>query len=151
MLRNPFLVPKGSLLNLSPFCHREPLLFPQGQQWGSCAQAHSPTSSHVGGRITRLGFGFPPLLFLLIGGFAFSFFFPQPIINGYRNKSTFSVNRGPDGNPKTVGLYVGTGRGQCRTRNSWKTAGMGVGMGKGLSTVYHVRCYSALHALNHSS
>ncbi|XP_071899158.1 tRNA (uracil-5-)-methyltransferase homolog B isoform X3 [Anas platyrhynchos] len=34
----------------------------------------------------------------------------QPVINGYRNKSTFSVNRGPDGNPKTVGLYVGTGR-----------------------------------------
>lgn len=35
---------------------------------------------------------------------------PSPTINGYRNKSTFSVNRGPDGNPKTVGLYVGTGR-----------------------------------------
>ncbi|NXG45488.1 TRM2 methyltransferase, partial [Psilopogon haemacephalus] len=35
---------------------------------------------------------------------------PSPIVNGYRNKSTFSVNRGPDGNPKTVGLYVGTGR-----------------------------------------
>ncbi|NXF10457.1 TRM2 methyltransferase, partial [Smithornis capensis] len=35
---------------------------------------------------------------------------PSPIINGYRNKSTFSVNRGPDGNPKTVGLYVGTGK-----------------------------------------
>ncbi|NWT18918.1 TRM2 methyltransferase, partial [Vireo altiloquus] len=35
---------------------------------------------------------------------------PSPIINGYRNKSTFSVNRGPDGNPKTVGLYVGTAR-----------------------------------------
>ncbi|NXL86291.1 TRM2 methyltransferase, partial [Alectura lathami] len=35
---------------------------------------------------------------------------PSPIINGYRNKSTFSVNQGPDGNPKTVGLYVGTGR-----------------------------------------
>ncbi|XP_019473622.1 tRNA (uracil(54)-C(5))-methyltransferase homolog isoform X6 [Meleagris gallopavo] len=34
----------------------------------------------------------------------------QPTVNGYRNKSTFSVNRGPDGNPKTVGLYVGTGR-----------------------------------------
>ncbi|KAL0588748.1 hypothetical protein AAY473_039760 [Plecturocebus cupreus] len=28
---------------------------------------------------------------------------PSPVINGYRNKSTFSVNRGPDGNPKTVG------------------------------------------------
>ncbi|XP_040428286.1 tRNA (uracil(54)-C(5))-methyltransferase homolog isoform X2 [Cygnus olor] len=35
---------------------------------------------------------------------------PSPITNGYRNKSTFSVNQGPDGNPKTVGLYVGTGR-----------------------------------------
>ncbi|NXX84330.1 TRM2 methyltransferase, partial [Urocolius indicus] len=35
---------------------------------------------------------------------------PSPIVNGYRNKSTFSVNQGPDGNPKTVGLYVGTGR-----------------------------------------
>ncbi|XP_006137498.2 tRNA (uracil-5-)-methyltransferase homolog B [Pelodiscus sinensis] len=35
---------------------------------------------------------------------------PSPIVNGYRNKSTFSVNRGPDGNPKTVGNYVGTGR-----------------------------------------
>ncbi|XP_015715749.1 tRNA (uracil(54)-C(5))-methyltransferase homolog isoform X2 [Coturnix japonica] len=35
---------------------------------------------------------------------------PSPTVNGYRNKSTFSVNRGPDGNPKTVGLYVGTGR-----------------------------------------
>ncbi|XP_042717487.2 tRNA (uracil-5-)-methyltransferase homolog B isoform X3 [Chrysemys picta bellii] len=34
----------------------------------------------------------------------------EPVINGYRNKSTFSVNKGPDGNPKTVGLYVGTGR-----------------------------------------
>lgn len=33
---------------------------------------------------------------------------PSPIINGYRNKSTFSVNRGPDGNPKTVGYYLGT-------------------------------------------
>uniref|UniRef100_A0A8C8SJ34 tRNA (uracil(54)-C(5))-methyltransferase n=1 Tax=Pelusios castaneus TaxID=367368 RepID=A0A8C8SJ34_9SAUR len=35
---------------------------------------------------------------------------PSPVIDGYRNKSTFSVNRGPDGNLKTVGLYVGTGR-----------------------------------------
>ncbi|XP_077890608.1 tRNA (uracil-5-)-methyltransferase homolog B isoform X2 [Ictidomys tridecemlineatus] len=35
---------------------------------------------------------------------------PSPIINGYRNKSTFSVNQGPDGNPKTVGYYVGTWR-----------------------------------------
>ncbi|TFK04407.1 inactive phospholipase D5 [Platysternon megacephalum] len=30
---------------------------------------------------------------------------PSPVVNGYRNKSTFSVNRGPDGNPKTVGLW----------------------------------------------
>ncbi|XP_067404508.1 tRNA (uracil-5-)-methyltransferase homolog B [Emydura macquarii macquarii] len=35
---------------------------------------------------------------------------PSPVIDGYRNKSTFSVNRGPDENLKTVGLYVGTGR-----------------------------------------
>ncbi|MED6290644.1 tRNA (uracil(54)-C(5))-methyltransferase -B [Characodon lateralis] len=35
---------------------------------------------------------------------------PSPVRDGYRNKSTFSVNRGVDGNPKTVGLYVGTGR-----------------------------------------
>ncbi|XP_036030700.1 tRNA (uracil(54)-C(5))-methyltransferase homolog isoform X2 [Onychomys torridus] len=33
---------------------------------------------------------------------------PSPIVNGYRNKSTFSVNRSPDGNPKTVGYYLGT-------------------------------------------
>ncbi|XP_069469114.1 tRNA (uracil-5-)-methyltransferase homolog B isoform X2 [Ambystoma mexicanum] len=31
---------------------------------------------------------------------------PSPVINGYRNKSTFSVNSGPDGDPKTVGYYV---------------------------------------------
>ncbi|XP_044283427.1 tRNA (uracil(54)-C(5))-methyltransferase homolog isoform X2 [Varanus komodoensis] len=37
---------------------------------------------------------------------------PSPVINGYRNKSTFSVNHGPDGDPKMVGLYVGTGRGR---------------------------------------
>lgn len=36
---------------------------------------------------------------------------PSPVRDGYRNKSTFSVNRGIDGNPKTVGFYVGTGRG----------------------------------------
>lgn len=35
---------------------------------------------------------------------------PSPVRNGYRSKSTFSVNRGVDGNPKTVGFYVGTGR-----------------------------------------
>ncbi|XP_028730861.1 tRNA (uracil(54)-C(5))-methyltransferase homolog isoform X3 [Peromyscus leucopus] len=35
---------------------------------------------------------------------------PSPIIDGYRNKSTFSVNRSPDGNPKTVGYYLGTWR-----------------------------------------
>lgn len=31
---------------------------------------------------------------------------PSPVVYGYRNKSTFSVNRGPDGNPKTVGYYL---------------------------------------------
>lgn len=35
---------------------------------------------------------------------------PSPVKDGYRNKSTFSVNRGIDGNPKTVGHYVGTGK-----------------------------------------
>lgn len=35
---------------------------------------------------------------------------PSPVRDGYRNKSTFSVNRGVDGNPKTVGFYVGRGR-----------------------------------------
>ncbi|XP_027862494.1 tRNA (uracil-5-)-methyltransferase homolog B isoform X2 [Xiphophorus couchianus] len=33
---------------------------------------------------------------------------PSPVRDGYRNKSTFSVNRGVDGNPKTVGFYLGT-------------------------------------------
>lgn len=36
---------------------------------------------------------------------------PSPARDGYRNKSTFSVNRGIDGNPRTVGYYVGTGKG----------------------------------------
>ncbi|KAM8953681.1 tRNA (uracil-5-)-methyltransferase homolog B [Pelodytes ibericus] len=35
---------------------------------------------------------------------------PSPVIYGYRNKSTFSVNRGPDGDPKTVGNFVGRER-----------------------------------------
>lgn len=35
---------------------------------------------------------------------------PSPVRNGYRNKSTFSVNKGADGNPKTVGFFIGTGR-----------------------------------------
>ncbi|KAM9847340.1 tRNA (uracil-5-)-methyltransferase homolog B [Aulostomus maculatus] len=35
---------------------------------------------------------------------------PSPVKNAYRNKDTFSVNRGVDGNPKTVGFYLGTGR-----------------------------------------
>uniref|UniRef100_A0A8C6URQ2 tRNA (uracil(54)-C(5))-methyltransferase n=1 Tax=Neogobius melanostomus TaxID=47308 RepID=A0A8C6URQ2_9GOBI len=35
---------------------------------------------------------------------------PSPVRNGYRNKSTFSVNKGIDGNPKTVGYYVGIAR-----------------------------------------
>ncbi|KAM8895938.1 LOW QUALITY PROTEIN: tRNA (uracil-5-)-methyltransferase homolog B [Lycaon pictus] len=33
----------------------------------------------------------------------------SPVINGYQNKSTFSVN-GPDGNTKTMGYYLGTWR-----------------------------------------
>lgn len=35
---------------------------------------------------------------------------PSPVRDGYRNKSTFSVNRGVDGNPKTVGFYIGMGK-----------------------------------------
>ncbi|KAM4729935.1 tRNA (uracil-5-)-methyltransferase homolog B [Anableps anableps] len=35
---------------------------------------------------------------------------PSPVKDGYRNKSTFSVNKGVDGNPKTVGFYLGSGR-----------------------------------------
>ncbi|XP_007249563.2 tRNA (uracil-5-)-methyltransferase homolog B [Astyanax mexicanus] len=35
---------------------------------------------------------------------------PSPVRYGYRNKSTFSINRGVDGNPKTVGYYIGTGK-----------------------------------------
>ncbi|XP_064174393.1 tRNA (uracil-5-)-methyltransferase homolog B [Anguilla rostrata] len=35
---------------------------------------------------------------------------PSPVTDGYRNKSTFSVNAGPGGDPKTVGFYVGTGK-----------------------------------------
>ncbi|XP_077468829.1 tRNA (uracil-5-)-methyltransferase homolog B [Stigmatopora argus] len=35
---------------------------------------------------------------------------PSPVRDGYRNKSTFSVNRGVDGNPKTVGFYLGRGK-----------------------------------------
>lgn len=38
---------------------------------------------------------------------------PSPVTDGYRNKSTFSVNKGVDGNPKTVGFYIGNGK----TRN----------------------------------
>uniref|UniRef100_A0A673G0A5 Uncharacterized protein n=1 Tax=Sinocyclocheilus rhinocerous TaxID=307959 RepID=A0A673G0A5_9TELE len=30
--------------------------------------------------------------------------------DGYHNKSTFSVNRGVDGNPKTAGFYIGNGK-----------------------------------------
>lgn len=36
---------------------------------------------------------------------------PSPVRDGYRNKSTFSVNRGFDGNPKTVGFYLPRERG----------------------------------------
>ncbi|KAK7148486.1 hypothetical protein R3I93_012730 [Phoxinus phoxinus] len=35
---------------------------------------------------------------------------PSPVRDEYRNKSTFSVNKGVDGNPKTVGFYIGNGR-----------------------------------------
>ncbi|KAI8486889.1 tRNA (uracil(54)-C(5))-methyltransferase -B [Branchiostoma belcheri] len=35
---------------------------------------------------------------------------PSPITEGYRNKSNFSINKGLDGNEKTVGLFSGRGR-----------------------------------------
>lgn len=47
-----------------------------------------------------------------------SFCLLQPVIDGYQNKSTFSVNRGPDGNPKTVGYYLGTWRDQSKAMTS---------------------------------
>ncbi|XP_036621657.1 tRNA (uracil(54)-C(5))-methyltransferase homolog isoform X2 [Trichosurus vulpecula] len=31
---------------------------------------------------------------------------PSPVIDGYRNKSVFSINRGPDGHPRTVGCFL---------------------------------------------
>lgn len=41
---------------------------------------------------------------------------PFPVLptvrDGYCNKSTFSVNKGVDGNPKTVEFYIGTGKGR---------------------------------------
>ncbi|XP_056464885.1 tRNA (uracil-5-)-methyltransferase homolog B isoform X2 [Gadus chalcogrammus] len=43
-------------------------------------------------------------------GFSVLPIMPSPVRDCYRNKSTFSVNKGVDGNPKTVGFYVGTGR-----------------------------------------
>ncbi|XP_070833195.1 tRNA (uracil-5-)-methyltransferase homolog B [Chaetodon trifascialis] len=54
----------------------------------------SPSSSPVTGKLS-----FPVLPIL-----------PSPVRDSYRNKSTFSVNRGVDGNPKTVGFFMGTGR-----------------------------------------
>ncbi|XP_072496986.1 tRNA (uracil-5-)-methyltransferase homolog B-like isoform X4 [Notamacropus eugenii] len=33
-------------------------------------------------------------------------FIPSPVIDGYRNKSVFSINRGPDGHPRTVGCFL---------------------------------------------
>ncbi|XP_074059081.1 tRNA (uracil-5-)-methyltransferase homolog B isoform X2 [Macrotis lagotis] len=33
-------------------------------------------------------------------------FIPSPVVDGYRNKSSFAINQGPDGNPKTVGYYL---------------------------------------------
>lgn len=46
---------------------------------------------------------------------------PSLTATGYRNKSTFSVNRSPDGNPKTLGYYLGTWRGQFKTKLSKQT------------------------------
>lgn len=62
--------------------------------WHLSGDFHSQSSSSARGKVS-----FPVLSIL-----------PSPVRDGYRNKSTFSVNRGVDGNPKTVGFYVGTGR-----------------------------------------
>lgn len=32
----------------------------------------------------------------------------QPITEGYRNKDEFNIQAGVDGNPKTVGFFVGS-------------------------------------------
>lgn len=58
------------------------------------ADFHSQAPSHLRNKLT-----FPVLPIL-----------PSPVRDGYRNKSTFSVNKGIDGNPKTVGFYTGTGK-----------------------------------------
>lgn len=89
-------------------------IFPCGRQ-----------NNQAGFWLSSVTFSFNPRLY-------FPSFLPQPVINGYRNKSTFSVNRGPDGNPKTVGLYVGTGRGQRRTRSWVEDCWCGLGWGKAL-------------------
>ncbi|XP_040906197.1 tRNA (uracil(54)-C(5))-methyltransferase homolog-B [Toxotes jaculatrix] len=71
--------------------HQEKIL---SQLCGHLAGDFHSQSSPVKGKLT-----FPVLPIL-----------PSPVRDGYRNKSTFSVNRGLDGNPKTVGFFVGTGR-----------------------------------------
>ncbi|XP_039293990.1 tRNA (uracil(54)-C(5))-methyltransferase homolog-B isoform X2 [Nilaparvata lugens] len=41
---------------------------------------------------------------------------PSPVLEGYRNKSEFSIRNGADGNPKTVGTFIGSaglGRSIC--------------------------------------
>ncbi|KAJ8013832.1 hypothetical protein DPEC_G00033890 [Dallia pectoralis] len=58
---------------------------------------HKALTSASSPKSTKLSFPLLPIL-------------PSPVTEGYRNKSTFSVNRGVDGNPKTVGFYVGTGK-----------------------------------------
>lgn len=80
----------------------------------------------------------------------------QPVIDGYRNKSTFSVNRGPDGNPKTVGYYLGTWRGQLKAvtsrNNKPKTERKGeavensvIGRGKALKEKVELEVFDAQH------
>ncbi|KAM9727095.1 tRNA (uracil-5-)-methyltransferase homolog B [Menidia menidia] len=72
--------------------HQERILFQLTEHISGDLQSHS-SSLAVG----KPSFPVLPIL-------------PSPKTDGYRNKSTFSVNRGVDGNPKTVGFYVGTGR-----------------------------------------
>ncbi|XP_023863416.1 tRNA (uracil-5-)-methyltransferase homolog B isoform X1 [Salvelinus sp. IW2-2015] len=79
--------------------HQERILLQLSDQLlcGESTQHKALTQCPSPPRSTKLSFPLLPIL-------------PSPVRDGYRNKSTFSVNRGVDGNPKTVGFYVGTGK-----------------------------------------
>lgn len=76
----------------------EQLELKQSQQKNILLGLSMGTSSQTSASLTgELNFPLLPVL-------------PSPVRDGYRNKSTFSVNVGVDGNPKTVGFYVGTAK-----------------------------------------